>query len=677
MLYKNNLRTPLLAILLSSVALAQQPVAVKPAAAAVELERLRAHVTRLASPKLEGRKTGTKGADEAAEYIAAEFEKLSLAPGGNAEAGPRNEVVAREYLQRFPYVAGVELGKGNELEFTVRDKSWPPVAIDFKPGEDWVPLGFSANARVREAPVAFVGYGITAADQNYDDYAGADARDKIALALAGTPDGNNPHGRFARAGELRFKAAAARAAGAKALVVIASEADFKDDKLSRLSYDNAGGDAGIPVAVVSRGAGARMLGRRSVEDLSQFEEMARALKSPASIFKEAADIGRMPPGMLSITTDVVRKEAPAANVVGVLRGSDPKLADEVIVVGAHYDHLGHGGRGSLAGREGGIHHGADDNASGTAAIIELARVLSAERARVRRTVVFIAFGGEEEGLLGSSHYVNHPAAPLEKTVAMINLDMVGRLRGDALMIGGVGTAAEWRAMIEEANNALEVKVVAASLGGGATQSGTDSPASNDKPAMPIVTGADGRVVATASATRRFNLRLNEDGFGPSDHSSFYAKRIPVLFFFTGTHEDYHKPTDTADRINYDGLAAVAEFVRHILSDLQASERRPTFAVAKTEASARSTGFTVSLGTVPSYGESTDGMKLDAVRAGSPAEAAGLKAGDKIVKLAGRDVRNVYDYTQALSAMKAGETYEVEVVREGARLTMKVTPAARK
>ena len=253
MLYKNNLRTFLLAVLLSSVALAQQPSAVKPAAVAVELERLRAHVTHLASPRLEGRKTGTKGADEAAEYIAAEFKKLSLAPGGNTDEGPRNEAVAREYLQRFPYVAGVELGKGNELEFTVRDKSWPPVAIDFKAGEDWAPLGFSANARVREAPVVFVGYGITAAEQNYDDYASADARDKIALALAGTPDGNSPHGRFTRAGELRFKAAAARAAGAKALVVIASEANFKDDKLSRLSYDNAGGDAGLPVAVVSRG----------------------------------------------------------------------------------------------------------------------------------------------------------------------------------------------------------------------------------------------------------------------------------------------------------------------------------------------------------------------------------------------------------------------------------------
>ena len=669
MLYKNNLRTFLLAVLLSSVALAQQPSAVKPAAVAVELEHLRAHVTHLASPRLEGRKTGTKGADEAADYIAAEFKKLSLAPGGGAGA----------YLQRFPYVAGVELGKGNELEFTVRGGK-TPVAVDFKVGEDWVPLGFSANARVREAPVAFVGYGITAADQNYDDYKDADVKDKIALAFSGTPDGSNPHGRFTRAGEVRFKAAAARAAGAKALVVIAGENNFKDDKLSRLSYDNAGGDAGIPVALVSKRAAAEILGINTVTDpvmgLDAFEQQHRSWKlsgtaNPENIIKDARH------GALTISTDIVRKEAPAANVVGVLKGSDEKLKDEVIVVGAHYDHLGHGGRGSLAGSAGGIHHGADDNASGTAAIIELARVLSAERARVRRTVVFVAFGGEEEGLLGSSYYVNHPAAPLEKTVAMINLDMVGRLRGDALMIGGVGTAAEWRAMIEAANNALEVKVVAASLGGGATQGGTAAPAPDDRPGMPIVTGADGRVVATATATRRFNLRLNEDGFGPSDHSSFYAKRVPVLFFFTGTHEDYHKPTDTAERINYDGLAAVAEFVRRILSDLQASDRRPTFALAKTEASARSTGFTVSLGTVPSYGESTDGMKLDAVRAGSPAEAAGLKAGDKIVKLAGRDVRNVYDYTQALSAMKAGETYEVEVVREGARLTMKVTPVARK
>jgi aminopeptidase YwaD len=194
----------------------------------------------------------------------------------------------------------------------------------------------------------------------------------------------------------------------------------------------------------------------------------------------------------------------------------------------------------------------------------------------------------------------------------------------------------------------------------------------------IVTGSNGRVVATATPNERFALRLNEDGFGPSDHSSFYLKRVPVLFFFTGSHEDYHKPSDTADRINYAGQARILEFVRQIIYDLQVSDKRPTYTVAKAEGASRSMSFRVSLGTIPSYAESTDGLKLDGVRAGSPAETAGLKAGDRIVKLAGRDIKNVYDYTQALSEMKAGQEYEVEVVRDGGqRLTLKITPAARK
>ncbi len=212
--------------------------------------RLRAHVEHLASDKLEGRRTGTHGAEMAAGYIANEFARLHLAPGGNASNIRRDKVEVREYLQTFPYVAGVELGKGNLLTFTMRRTeaapSVVPVAIDLRVGEDWLPLGFSTNANLKNVPVAFVGYGITAADQNYDDYKGLDVRDKVAFAFAGTPDGDNPHSRFTRAGEIRFKAAAARAAGAKALVVVAAADNFKEDKLSRLEYDNAGGDAGPP-----------------------------------------------------------------------------------------------------------------------------------------------------------------------------------------------------------------------------------------------------------------------------------------------------------------------------------------------------------------------------------------------------------------------------------------------
>ncbi|HEX5708482.1 MAG TPA: M20/M25/M40 family metallo-hydrolase, partial [Pyrinomonadaceae bacterium] len=514
------------------------------------------------------------------------------------------------------------------------------------------------------------------------------------VAFAAAPDGDDPHGRFTRFADLRFRAAAARAAGARALVLVAREENFKDDRLARLSYDNAG-DAGLPVVVVSRQAAARILGLGGTSQLAEFEQNLRTAKTStlpsssstattpptssttttpatttpasASAIQAQALTQVRPRAALTIATDVVRREAPAHNVVGILHGTDPKLKDEAILVGAHYDHLGRGGQGSLAAREGDVHHGADDNASGTAALLELARLLAGERARLRRTVVFVAFGGEEEGLLGSKHYAEHPAHALDATAAMINMDMVGRLRDEKLMVAGVGTAAEWRDLVERANANLSVKVNAA---------GADA-SSGAREGTPIVVATNGQVVATAKSAPRFALSLSEDGFGPSDHSSFYAKRVPVLFLFTGTHEDYHKPSDTAERINYEGLARITSFVRRIAYELQDAERRPTFTTAKVEATARSTGFRVYLGTVPSYGESTDGMRLAAVREGSPAEKAGLREGDKIVRLAGREVRNVYDYTNALSEMKAGQEYEAEVVRDGARLTLKITPAARK
>ncbi|MDQ3683990.1 MAG: M20/M25/M40 family metallo-hydrolase, partial [Acidobacteriota bacterium] len=380
----------------------------------------------------------------------------------------------------------------------------------------------------------------------------------------------------------------------------------------------------------------------------------------------------LPNVALSITVDAVRRERPAHNVVGVLEGSDPNLKNESIIIGAHYDHLGRGGQGSLARREGEIHHGADDNASGTAGLIELARLFAGERSKLRRTIVFIAFGGEEEGLLGSNFYVNNPAVPLAQTIAMINMDMIGRLKEDRLMIGGAGTASEWRGWIERINADPNIKMVAAS--GGVEPASVNVSGGE----FPVVIGANGRVMATANPRGRFALALSEDGFGPSDHSSFYAKKIPVLFFFTGTHEDYHKPSDTAEKINYAGEARVLSFVREIVSELQASERRPTYAVARSQSAGRTaTGFRVYLGTVPNYADSTDGMKLDAVRDDSPAAKAGLHAGDVIVKLAGREIRNVYDYTYALGEMKAGQEYDVEVMRDGKRMAMKLTPAARK
>ncbi|MDX6695855.1 MAG: hypothetical protein QOF02_3458 [Blastocatellia bacterium] len=656
------LRVAFIVAVAASVVAQQQP---KPASNAVpSVERLRAHVTYLASDQLEGRRTGMDGANAAAAYIAKEFSRYGLRRSNGIDRPGMSILEAdspRRYMQEFPFVAGVTLGQSNAMLFaphvatTAQDAAKPvdtrAAALDLRVGEDWTPLGFSSNGKVTNAPATFVGYGIKAAGLNYDDYAGVDLRGRVAVALAGTPDGDNPHGEFARFTDVRWKAIAARENGAAALVVVAREDNFRDERLARLSYDNSAGDAGLPVVVISRQAAARILGMNSSTQLAEVEKdvgkwsMARGTTQVRGYNVTVEVKFNMLDGVtLSISTDIVKRNAPGANVIGVIEGSDSQLKNEAIIIGAHYDHLGRGGEGSLAVREGEIHHGADDNASGVAGLLELARLFSAQGARPKRTLVFIAFSGEEEGLIGSDFYVNHPLLSLTNTVAMINMDMIGRMKEKRLMIGGVGTAAEWRQIIEDEN--LRVGVAY-----------TDRRSSSPGPL--------------------FTLTLNDDGYGPSDHSSFYSKQIPVLFFFTGTHDDYHKPSDTADKIDYESEARVVSLVEGIVRSIDTSRKRPTYKVAKSEGERRPMGFRVTLGVVPNYAEATDGMKIDGVRDDSPAARAGLLAGDRVTHLAGREVKNVYDYTYALGEMKAGEEYDIEIVRGSQTLKLKITPTARK
>lgn len=612
-------------------------------------DQLRRHVTYLASDHLEGRRTGTPGANDAAHYIAGEFSQLGLRPAFQTIRNPRNRGEARSnYRQKFPYVAGVTLGSVNSLSFTAADGTDQTLRVS----EDWMPLGLSTNARVDKVSTVFVGHGITAAELNYDDYAGSKATGKIAIAFAAAPEADNPHSRFARYEDPRWRAIAARNAGAKALVLIVRSENFREAHLARLRYDNSSGDAGLPVIVISRQAAARLLNLKDVVALAELER--NLAKSPATVTSTPA---------LSISTDLVRQEVAAYNIIGIIDGSDPLLKKEAIVIGAHYDHLGRGGDGSLAPKAGEIHHGADDNASGVAGILELARTFTYSRPKPRRTIVFIAFSGEEEGLLGSNYYVNNPVVPLANTIAMINMDMIGRSRDQKLVIGGVGTAEGWRPLIESANFTNSVKVT------------VNSPASSSD-GLPLVVGANGNTVVSSDSTKKFQITMNEDGYGPSDHSSFYAKQIPVLFFWTGTHSDYHKPSDTADKINYADEERILKLVTSIVRDVDRNDKRPVYTVAKTAATGRSTGFRVYLGTIPNYGDANDGLLLDGVREGSPAEKAGLKAGDKVVKLGPREIRNVYDYTYALGEMKGGQEYEVEVIRGTERLKLKITPEAR-
>jgi hypothetical protein len=565
-------------------------------------ERIRGHVEFLASDKLQGRRTGTPAADEAANYIAAQFRSYGL----------------KTELQPFSFVSKVELGKQNE--FKIKTSS---VARALKVGEEFMPLAFSPSQRA-EGEVVFVGYGISAPEQQYDNYAGADVKGKLVMVLRGSPDGDNPHGRFAaftQPGlEIQNKTLKAREKGASGVIFVSAESVFQHDRLSRLRHDLNFLDSNIPTVVVSREAAEAMLAAGNV-----------SLADTELKLKEKPE-ARATGARAEFKTDVVKVNGTGSNVVAILKGSDPQLSSEYIAIGAHYDHLGLGGTESLAANpEGSIHHGADDNASGTSALIEMARVLSAEKAKVRRSIVFLAFSGEEMGLLGSAAYTKNPAAPIASTVAMLNMDMVGRLRDGKLFVGGVGTSPLWKPLLDKLN---------------------------------------------AGAGSSFQMSYGQDGFGPSDHQSFYVKDIPVLFFFTGTHDDYHKPSDTAEKINAEGVKQIVGMVREVAVAVANEPERIAFTRVKVESRPTGGGFRVYLGTIPNYSDQQDGMKLDGVRPGSPAERAGLKAGDIVVKLAATPIKNVYDYTYALGEMRAGQEVDVVIRRDGREMTLKLTPEKR-
>ncbi|HEU4389140.1 MAG TPA: M28 family peptidase [Blastocatellia bacterium] len=584
----------------------------------VSAERIAKHVSFLASDKLEGRRAGTSGAEQAAQYIAAEFKRNGLAPASS-----------NGFLEPFSFVAEVQAGKANTF---LMKRAGGATAL--KVGDGFLPMAFSSPGPA-SGPVVFAGYGISSPELQYDNYAGIDVAGKIVLVLRGTPDGDNPHGRFAdrfpQGREVEDKTLKAREKRARGVVFIAEQDDFRSSRTTKLRYDLNFLDASIPAVTIGRNA-AREIFAAGGTSLDEAEKQVKD-KSTASELKGIT---------IEFKTDVIKISKDTSNVVGIVRGTDPKLSSEYVVIGAHYDHLGLGGPESLAQNpEGQIHHGADDNASGTSAILELARVFAENRSRLKRSVVFCAFSGEELGLLGSGAYTRKPPVPLESTVAMINLDMVGRLKNGALVIGGAGTSPVWKQLLQK----LTAPESAASSSG-------------------------------SGASRQLKISFQEDGYGPSDHQSFYVKNVPVLFFFTGSHEDYHKPSDTADKINADGVRQIAELARDVAMWVANENERIAFTQVKIESRPTGRGFRVYLGTVPNYSDQADGLKLDGVRAGSPAEKAGLRAGDVIIKIAGMAVKNVYDYTYALGEMRAGEEVAVVVRRDGGEVTLKLIPEKR-
>jgi aminopeptidase YwaD len=537
------------------------------------VQDIRQHVTYLASNELSGRGSGTLGNTKAAQYIAGQFQKVGLKPMGT-----------KGYFQPFSFPAGVAKGSKNILSVQGFGR--------YGAGYTFEPSPLSASGEVK-GEMVYGGYGVVSKEANQDDYAGLDIKGKIVLVQSGLPktESDNPHSLVGDFVSIRKKAIAAREKGAVALLVM-----IEPGKQPAFESGEDSNDAGLPI----------LLMRHTIA-----EAWLERVKKDANSAPFATGL------QVTVKADVSKVTKQTANIVGLLEGSDPTLKNEVVVVGAHMDHLGLGGAHSLSdSKKPTVHTGADDNASGTAGVLELAAYFAKKENRPKRSVLFMCFSGEELGLLGSAHYVKSPTVPLDKTVAMVNMDMIGRLDGDKLVVTGTGTSTDWNPLIDQVN----------------------------------------------ASPQPFKIARSESGFGASDQQSFYTANIPVLFFFTGLHSDYHRPSDTAEKINCEGEARVLNLVAQTTQRIANNPTRPNFTKMTVAASDQPARFRVSLGSIPDYAYDGVGVQLSGVREGSPAAKAGLQKDDIIIKFGGKTILNVQEYTLALADFKPGDEVEIEVKR---------------
>lgn len=569
------------------------------------------HIDYLAGDALDGRGLGTEGIERAAKYFAEQFKACGLEPAGDKDT----------YFQSFEVKLSPEQTDTGYFRVDGAD-------IKAESGEDYVPFNFSSDAKF-SGDVVFGGYGIVNEDKEHDDFVHLDVEGKVVLMLRREPpswgDGDGerdftPHAQFSN------KIYNAKDRGAVA-VLIANQrpAEGDEDHLtSWIGMGGGGGDYGLPALHVTRALADKLLAAGGLDSLdalqTKLDDGGYASKALSGV-KLSADPG------------IKRKTATTRNVIGMLRAKGP-LADEFVVIGGHYDHLGRtiprrgfGMSDTTEQPELQIHNGADDNASGSAGVIELAKALS-RAGDLKRSVLFIAFSAEETGLLGSKHFVEHPTIPLDHIVAMLNMDMIGRLPDESdakVQVFGTKAAEEFEDMIER-------------LG---AQDGLD-------------------IQGSASA------------IGPSDHTSFYRKKIPALHFFTGLHGDYHRPGDDTDKINADGAIAVLNLVYDVALEIANKDAKPTYHEVTERARIPGRGgFRVRMGIYPSYADNTDGMAVDGVVDDGPAAEAGMKSGDVIIKIGETDVANIRDYMGALRNNKPGDEVDVIIKRGEENLTLNV------
>lgn len=578
--------------------------------------RLRNHVSFLASDSLEGRFAGKPGNEIAMNYILNQFKEYGVSPIDNT------------YLQSFPFVAGLKLDADNSMEVSILvEKPGIPLEL-LKPTKrkwelykDWKPMRFSENGTV-SGEIAFVGYGITAKELNYDDYSGVDVKDKIVIILSDSAEGQCLIKEFKPYAELSYKVNNAREHGAVGIIFIKTLSDsantyykFYPDKMFK--------NSGIVSIQGNRTQIAKFFPH--AKPMLDLEKKINKEKIPQSFV--------LPKVSVSITVNIADDIKQINNVIGVVKGSDPSLSDEYLIVGAHYDHLGWGEFNSFyKGKIAQIHNGADDNASGVSALLELASIF--KNKPLRRNLLLISFNAEEMGLQGSAFYVKNPLVPLEKTDYMLNMDMIGRMKDNRLNLMGTGSSTRFSTIADSLAIVDSIKII----------------------------------------------KVNE-AYGPSDHASFYSKNIPVMMMFTDLHLDYHRPTDDVDKINFDGLAHLTLLAEHFLRAVDSYGTKPDYQIIKT---ADTTSIPAErgygkawFGVVPDFEENPNGLKITGTSGGSPAQKAGLQSGDIITKFGDKVVRNLYDLTYCLKEYNPGDVVEIIILRGDKEMKLKCTLESRK
>jgi Zn-dependent M28 family amino/carboxypeptidase len=574
-------------------------------------------VETLASPRLEGRLAGSNGEKLASDFLVSELQKIGAKPLPGQ----------KDFRLPFAFTAGTKDG-GSGFGASVETSPARGVGAGLLPARA---LSFSDDGDA-DGPVVFAGYGIVVPDSQdfgYDSYATLDVKDKVVVVLRYFPEDadQKTRGILSRYADLRYKALAARQRGAKAMVVVTGPRSPNAGELIPMTFDTAIAGSGI-LAISVTGADAAQMFQRAGKNLEDAQKALDSGNPHVAGFELPGIIG-------NVRASVIREKRTGHNVVAYLPATSPAVtvAKPWVAIGAHYDHLGHGEAGNtLAGKEdtGKIHFGADDNASGSAAVLATAAMLAKQPRR--RHVLVGLWSGEELGLIGSSAFAAAPPVPLDQLAAYLNFDMVGRMQDNKLTVQATGTSPVWAKVLEQVN---------------------------------IAAG--------------FDLLVQTDPYQPTDVATFNSASVPSLSFFTGTHADYHKPSDTADKIDYEDLDRIVDFAAAIVRRVEDMADAPQFTKVEQQMQPGGgrAGARVFTGTIPDYSTEVKGLLLSGVIGGGPAEQAGLQKGDVIVEIAGQTIANIYDYTYALDLLKIGQPAKLVYMRAGQRKETTLTPAARK